>query len=250
MPNQPEIIFLSYRESNAEENWAELKTRFPNAKRVHGVKGIYEAHRAAAELSDTDFFFLVDGDNKICESFRFELKEIQPKQDTIYVWRCLNPVNKLCYGYGAIKLYNKFLLSSEEREFRDLATTVARHYHIVHEVASETHFHATPIEAWRGAFRECVKLQCQVLENSNDIHSQQRLQKWCNDYNPKVSNSSWVKLGAKMAQDFVLDSAKGAQKAKLLINDFDQLEQLWQQVLQKAETTTTTTTTTTTSHTL
>ncbi|NQY99783.1 MAG: hypothetical protein HRT45_03835 [Bdellovibrionales bacterium] len=224
-----DIVFLSYRESNAEENWVELKKRFVSAKRVHGVAGIYEAHKRAAELSETEFFFLVDGDNKILPSFDFDLGELEPRADTIYVWRCLNPINNLKYGYGAVKLYNKTLLVEERKGFRDLATTVARHYHIVHELASETHFHASPEEAWRGAFRECVKLQCQVLENSNDLHSKQRLETWCEYADANVVNAAWVLKGGQMGRAYALELNGDLGKAKALINNFDKLSDLWRQ---------------------
>ena len=39
-----DIIFLSYDEPNAEENWADLKKKIPWAKRVHGVEGFQMRH--------------------------------------------------------------------------------------------------------------------------------------------------------------------------------------------------------------
>ena len=57
-----DIIFLSYDEPNAEENWADLKKKIPWAKRVHGVEGSDAAHKACADLSDTKHFVTVDGD--------------------------------------------------------------------------------------------------------------------------------------------------------------------------------------------
>ena len=60
-----DIIYLSYDEPNAEQNYADLLTKVPWAKRVHGVKGSDAAHKACAELSTTDRFVTVDGDNTI-----------------------------------------------------------------------------------------------------------------------------------------------------------------------------------------
>ena len=45
---------ISYKEPNAEENFDKLKSRFPWAQRVHGVKGIHQAHIEAAKLCTTD----------------------------------------------------------------------------------------------------------------------------------------------------------------------------------------------------
>ena len=39
-----DIVFISYQEPNADENYNKLLKRFPLAKRVHGVKGIHQAH--------------------------------------------------------------------------------------------------------------------------------------------------------------------------------------------------------------
>ena len=38
-----DIIFISYNEPHADNNWNNLKTRFPYAKRVNGIKGIHQA---------------------------------------------------------------------------------------------------------------------------------------------------------------------------------------------------------------
>ena len=59
-----DVIFLSYDEPNADENWADLKSKVPWATRVHGIDGSDAAHRAAGEASNTERFILVDGDNK------------------------------------------------------------------------------------------------------------------------------------------------------------------------------------------
>jgi len=58
-----DIIYLSYDEPNAEKNYNDLLQKIPWAKRVHGVKGSDSAHKACAELSETERFITVDGDN-------------------------------------------------------------------------------------------------------------------------------------------------------------------------------------------
>ena len=49
-PNVYDVVFLSYDEPNAEENYQHLLSIRPKAKRVHGVKGSDAAHKACAEL--------------------------------------------------------------------------------------------------------------------------------------------------------------------------------------------------------
>ena len=60
-----DFVFISYNEPNKEENYADLVNKVPWAKRVDGVDGFDSAHKAAADLADTDFFISVDGDNII-----------------------------------------------------------------------------------------------------------------------------------------------------------------------------------------
>ena len=49
---EQDIIYLSYDEPNAEENYADLLSKVPWAKRVHGVYGSDAAHKACAELCE------------------------------------------------------------------------------------------------------------------------------------------------------------------------------------------------------
>ena len=64
-----DIIYLSYDEPNAEKNYADLCKKIPWAKRIHGVKGSDAAHKACANISDTDRFITIDGDNIINAEF-------------------------------------------------------------------------------------------------------------------------------------------------------------------------------------
>ena len=66
---EQDVIFLSYDEPNAEKNYADLLTKLPWAKRVHGVKGSDAAHKACAALSDTEYFVTVDADHIVDTSF-------------------------------------------------------------------------------------------------------------------------------------------------------------------------------------
>ena len=66
-----DVIFMSYDEQNADDNYAHLKSIIPYAKRIHGIKGLDNVHNKAGEISDTDFVITVDGDN-ICDPAFFE----------------------------------------------------------------------------------------------------------------------------------------------------------------------------------
>ena len=64
-----DFIFLSVDEPNADKNFADLKRKVPWAKRVHGVKGFDNAHKKAAEISESNRFITVDADTQIEEEF-------------------------------------------------------------------------------------------------------------------------------------------------------------------------------------
>ncbi len=204
--------------------------RFPRGKRIHGVEGIRAAHQAAARVSETEFFFVVDGDNKIISDFSFALPDFELRADTLYVWRCLNPANGLIYGYGAVKLYNKALLAQREQNpFVDLASSIAERYQIVPILASETHFFSTPQEAWQGAFRECTKLASEMIRNQNSLETRARLRTWCEQIYD-VPNAQWVLAGARMGRDFALQTLRQVPNQLQLINDFDWLAEKFREV--------------------
>ena len=64
-----DFVYISYKEPNKEENWADLLSKVPWAKRVDGVVGFDSAHKAAAEKAETDIFIRVDGENIVDERY-------------------------------------------------------------------------------------------------------------------------------------------------------------------------------------
>ena len=67
-----DVIFLSYDEPTADENFELLQLFAPHAKRVHGVDGILNAHKECAKASSTNYFYVVDADAVIDELFTFK----------------------------------------------------------------------------------------------------------------------------------------------------------------------------------
>ena len=215
------MFFLSYRESNAEDNWQRLVQRFPLAQRLHGVKGVLRAHQFLATLAESEYFFIIDGDNQIHEDFSFEIP-FELYTDSLYVWRAQNPVNDLVYGFGGIKLYNKKLLALSTQVGTDVATTIAPKYIPVPIVASTTAFHVSPLESWRGAFRECAKLTIQLFKKPSDLDTRERLHVWLSRGQDRL-HGEWCLLGAKQGHEFAkMTLAEGTSIDA--INDFHWLE--------------------------
>ena len=116
-----DTIFISYDEPNADKNYSELLNIIPWAKRIHGVKGSDSAHKAAANLSETDRFITVDADNLVDSKFYAQDIEIDDKnKDYVFSWAGKNAVNGLIYGNGGIKCWTKdFVLNMKTHENSD-----------------------------------------------------------------------------------------------------------------------------------
>ena len=122
-----DIIFISYQEPNAEENFRQLQSRFPIAQRVHGVKGIHQAHIEAAKKACTKMFYVVDGDALIEDDFNFDYKVPEKDMNAVHVWRSKNPVNELVYGYGGVKLLPTNLTLNMNTDTTDMTTVSYTH---------------------------------------------------------------------------------------------------------------------------
>ena len=223
-----DIIFLSYHETNADENWEHLKQcmPYPFVKRVDGVEGILNGHKAAAEISNTRYFFVVDGDSYVLPSFKFNFNVSgsnmldihgSPINSRTYVWRAKNPLNGLVYGYGGIKLFKKSSILDKDIMEMDMTLSIDE-FTVVDEIASETNFNTSPFETWRSAFRECVKLSQQF-----DPESQERLNIWT------------TRAKGKFAPDCIMGARDGMKFSKNKnnsledINNFKWLREMYEQ---------------------
>ena len=100
-----DIVFIGYKEKEKEQNWQKLLDRYPMAKRVDGVKGLHQAHIKGAKMCFTKMFWIVDADAVILDNFDFSYEAEPWDEDMVHVWRCVNPINDLVYGYGGVKLF-------------------------------------------------------------------------------------------------------------------------------------------------
>jgi hypothetical protein len=159
-----DIVFLSYDEPNADQHYADLCNKVPWAKRVHGVKGSDAAHKAAAELSETDWVITVDADNIVDNRF-FNLGFDPDNKDIqVYSWLARNRINGLLYGNGGLKIWRKdFILNMKSHEASDNDRAQVDFcwedgYKQFAECYSETVITGSPFQAWRAGFREGVKM--------------------------------------------------------------------------------------------
>lgn len=177
--NTFDIVFISYNESYADANYQRLLDRFPRAKRINGVKGIHQAHLAAAKICTTDYFWVVDADAEIVDSFNFEYNVNFYEEPKVRVWRSKNAVNDLVYGNGGVKLLPRMNVIRMPTTSVDMTTSISELYEPIFELSNINNFNSDAFSAWRSAFRECVKLSSKVIDRQVDDETNNRLDVWC-----------------------------------------------------------------------
>ena len=187
-----DIVFISYDETNANDNWKKLKDKFPRAKRLQGVKGRTQAYHAAAAMSQTDYFFAVFPTLELEDSFDFTFQPDRLKNPCHYIFHAKNPVIDLEYGHRAVILYNKHLCLSTTHPSLDF--TLSQPHTVVPQLCGTSHFNLTPEISWRVAFREVLKL-CSMNPTTE---SKYRLNKWC-----ELGKGTYAQLVQRGALDAV-----------------------------------------------
>jgi hypothetical protein len=209
---EQDIIFLSYDEPNAEKNYADLLSKAPWAKRVHGVKGSDAAHKACAKLSETEYFVTVDADNIVNPKFlevEIDLDALELSSENVFSWCGRVHVNGLMYGNGGLKLWTrKFVNEMKTHENSDPNDVKGKvefcfdsRYYQFNENYSESYTNATPFQAWRAGFREGVKMSLDQGAKVTDLKSiwwqnYHRLLIWCS-VGTDVENGFYSMLGAR-----------------------------------------------------
>lgn len=194
-----DIIFLSYDEPHADAHFELLTERFPYAKRVQGVRGIREAHIAAADTAQTSSFFVVDADCEITagadEIFGYKPPAYDKKY--MHLWNSLNPANGLIYGYGGIKMFSKSMFRNlPNGKYVDFSTSVGDGIKLMShpdDYGSITHFNSSPFLAFRGALREVAK-----LTKARDTESLRRMIVWKSYCEENAAHSSSILDGAQV----------------------------------------------------
>lgn len=222
-----DIVFMSYRESFADQNFDKLKSKklSNNILRIDGVTGIHQAHIEAAKLVSTDMFYVVDADAEILPDFDFNFQipyyDFNAK-NSVYVWRSQNPVNGLIYGYGGVKLLPKQLTLNMDVSKPDMTTSISKQFRPQEQISNITAFNTDPFNTWKSAFRECAKLASRIIDRQDDKETQERLETWCNE-----SNDEFARDGAVRGRIYGSTHRTNLQEL-MKINDFDWLKNEFQ----------------------
>lgn len=196
-----DIVFISYDEPQADENWARLIDRFPGARRVHGVNGMEHALKAAARLSSTPWFYATFAKTRLHEDWNFSFVPDRWQAPKHYIFNALNASNGLCYGHMGIILYHKEMVLNapvwEQISGMDFTMSFATESIPLISVYGE--FAISPYHAWRTAFREVSKL-CQWQLEEPSVETDYRIHVW--KTHAHGDNAQWVLLGAQDGAEF------------------------------------------------
>lgn len=220
-----DCVFISYNESFADQNFQKLLKKYPAAKRIHGVKGIHQAHIEAAKICSRDMFWIVDADAVIVDEFDFEYFVERWDRDAVHVWRSQNPVNNLVYGYGGVKLFPRQLTIDMDLSKPDMTTSITDKFKAMDTISNITAFNTDPFNTWKSAFRECCKLSSKVIDRQKNQETEDRLDIWCTVGADKPYGKHAI-LGAKAGRDYGYNN-QGNITALQKINDFDWLKNFY-----------------------
>jgi hypothetical protein len=217
-----DVFFLTTGEAGSVENLARLKEK-ADPLLIENVKGFWNAHKACAIVSNTEWFYVVDADAWIVDDFEFTH---QPIGSQVQVFRSINPVNGLQYGHGAVKMFRREMFHGVQPSV-DITTSLGGIV-AVNKISNEHRFNTDAYSSWRCAFRECVKLSSKVIDNQQDIATNYRLAIWCN----QVTSSPFamfVLQGAKAGRAYGTLHT-GDTVALSLINNEDWLREQYEKV--------------------
>lgn len=231
-----DFIYISYDEPNAEENYLDLLSKNNRAKRIDGVKGFDRAHRQAAEIADSDFVVIIDGDNRVVKDFMNEtIEESELLPNRVISWSGKNVINGLIYGNGGIKIWPKKLLVDldchDSGKGSDWCFQIP--YFQMNDWFSYSYCNASPYQAFRAGFREGVKLTLDLngerflgmLSNISVIPevNRRRLLSWmC--VGADVVNGRLANYGARLG---FLKSICEQHFDVNVISDFEWIESYW-----------------------
>ena len=233
-----DCVFLTFDEPKKEEFWIKIQNMIPWAKRVDGIKGSDAAHKAAANLSDTDRFILIDGDNIPDPNFfNLQLTLDHNNKDCVFRWKARNAINGLMYGNGGISCWTKeFVLNMRTHEATDgrdetlVEFCFDPKYWAMYDCYSTTYPNASPFQAWRAGFREGVKMcldrgkKPSLEEFEKKVYSRNydNLCIW-QSVGADAENGSWAIYGARLGTYLTMFTEWDYTQ----VRNFDELKKIW-----------------------
>ena len=207
------IYFFSYEEVNAEKNYEKLIKRGLKPIRVHGVKGMVNAYKTAAESCQSPYFWAVFAKSEVVDTFNFDYEPNRLSEAKCYGFDSYIPINNLTYGGYGLKLYPTRIVREITNWGVDFSTSMPfEHVKILSTIAN---FNQSPYMTWRTAFRECAKISAGVMKNKVIEEDSERLQIWCTKAKGNFAN--FCISGASQGKNF--GSGKSEQQLMCLYDE-------------------------------
>jgi hypothetical protein len=216
-PELLDIIFISNGEACAAANLDYLLSlNLPNRiVHIKGVNGRVASQHAAANASNTAWYFLVNAKLKVNKDFDFGWQPNIYKSRRHYIFTATNPVNGLEYGHQAIVANNKKLTLSTV--VRGLDFTMDSRHEVVDMNSGIGLYNSSEWDTYRTAFRECIK-----LKHNKDVESKKRLDVWLT-----VANGDFSQHSLRAAKDAIdyYESVNGDLEKLKLSYDWDWIKE-------------------------
>ena len=212
-----DVVFISNGEPMADQNLQTLKQLCARTKHSQGITGREQAYKAAAQLSDTPWFFAVFAKTEVLPEFKFDFQPDRLQAPKHYIFHSRNPLNGLEYGAMNINLYNRQLVIDT---VPGIDFTLSAAHEVVSICASISRFNTDPWITWRSAFREVLKLK-QEVDQGAGVEIQYRLKIWCTE--AQGENADHCLQGANDALDYY-QQVNGVDEKLKLSFDWDWLQ--------------------------
>jgi hypothetical protein len=209
-----DIFFISYHESNAEENWERVLSLHPSAIRISNIQGINNAHNKCNELSKTKKFWTIDGDNWLLHKLPMDHIILSQDSDLIY-FNSIDPIDGHVGSVGGIKLWTKDKIINNNMSKGDFCKYATKSSIVIQRTLSEHRYNATPFESWCHSFRHMVKCFSGII-------TKDRLQQNIDIIEKHKSLDKWSYRGYLDAKKYVQECRGDFDKINL-INDYDWL---------------------------
>ena len=213
------IFFISFNESNQEKNWARILELHPTAIRIHGVIGIDRVHLACNDLCNTECFWTVDGDNWLLEELVWDVEN----PADLLMFNAIDPINNLSTNLGGVKLWKKDSIINKDMSKGDFCLNATAKKISLRKVFSRTDYNNTAYEAWKTAFRHCVKILSPIFKSRPSLsYADAYLEQWknCNKLDNGINNAGWAHQGYLDAVKYTEDTANDIHN----INNYEWLK--------------------------
>lgn len=208
-----DVFFISFDESNAEQNWQRVLDFHSTAKRIDKAGSISESHLACNNQSSTEWFWTVDGDNWLYKPLPIH----HELTADLAIFEAIDPIDRTAGTSGAVKLWKKDRIINPNMSRGDFCKYAVQDMQVVRSIISEHAYNSTPYETWRKSFRHMVKcfagiVASQSLQLNLDIMERHR------------SLNQWSYKGYLDAKTYV-DECDGDFNLINRINDYEWLRE-------------------------